>query len=79
MFPGFETTLELPWIFSFIVKKRRQVDNLMEVPKDKRPPDYMIWWGTPEEMETWLDRMFDHDENKPVEEFSFIIPEENIE
>jgi hypothetical protein len=51
----------------------------MEVPKEKRPPDHMIWWGTSEEMEDWLDRMYDHSKNQPVEEFSFVIPEDNIE
>lgn len=31
----------------------------MELPKEKRPPDYIIWDGTPEEIDDWLDRVFD--------------------
>lgn len=32
----------------------------MEMPKEKRPPDIMIWDGKPEEIEEWVDKMYDH-------------------
>jgi hypothetical protein len=60
------------------VKKRLQLDNLSEMPKEKRPPDYMIWWGTSEDLEDWIDNVYSVKE-KQQEEFSFMIPEENVE
>ena len=35
-----------------------QVDNLSELPKDKRPPELTIWDGTSDDIESWLDRVF---------------------
>lgn len=37
----------------------QQIDNLQELPKEKRPPDYIIWDGSPEEMDEWLDKVLD--------------------
>lgn len=50
----------------------------MELPKEKRPPELMIWWGTPEEMEDWIDRVFDK-KKSAKEEIDFIIPYEDLE
>jgi len=35
-----------------------QLDSYQEVPKDKRPPDNLIWWGTTEDVEGWFDMVF---------------------
>lgn len=35
-----------------------QIDNLNELPEDKRPPESMIWDGTPEDIDNWLNRVF---------------------
>ena len=51
---------KLPWTISYIIRKRMQIDSFDEVPKDKRPPDKMIWYGTPEEVEVWFDKVFKH-------------------
>jgi hypothetical protein len=37
----------------------QQIENLMELPKEKRPPDEIIWDGTVEEMDEWLDKVLD--------------------
>jgi hypothetical protein len=34
-----------------------QLDNLNELGKDKRPDDFLIFDGTSEELEKWLDRV----------------------
>jgi len=47
-----------PYTISFIVRKRQQIDNLNEIPRDKRPPEQMIWEGTSEELDDWIDRVF---------------------
>lgn len=53
------STLELPWTISYVVRKRTQIDGLNELPKEKRPPDRILWWGSPEELEDWIDLMYD--------------------
>ncbi len=62
----------------YVIKKRRQVDGFAEMPKDKRPPDIIVWWGTEDDIEDWIDKVYDNKE-KPDDEISFIIPEEIIE
>lgn len=42
-----------------MIRKRQQIDNLNELPKDKRPPDDILWDGIPEELDDWLDKVFD--------------------
>ena len=56
------------------MKKRRQIDSLMDMPQEKRPPDHTIWWGTPEALEAWIDKVYDHKHNPADDEISFIIP-----
>jgi hypothetical protein len=34
-----------------------QVDGLHQLEKEKRPPDLMIWAGTPEQIDDWLERV----------------------
>ena len=48
---------DLPHSISYVVRKRQQVDNFNELPKDKRPPEKMIWDGAPEELEDWIDNV----------------------
>lgn len=76
MFPGFENPLDLPWTMSFVAKKRQQVDNLSELPKDKRPPDTVLWWGTSDELEEWLDKVMGNKKEEP--DIGFIIQQEDI-
>ena len=76
MFPGFETPIDLPWTMSFVVRKRQQVDGLRELPKEKRPPDLIVWWGTSEQLESWIDKVFDKKEVEQDVQFS--IAQEDI-
>jgi hypothetical protein len=50
---------DIPFTISYAIRKNMQVDNLYEVPKDKRPTDRMVWDGDPEELEEWLDNIYD--------------------
>lgn len=54
---------DLPFTISYVIRKRAQLDGFMELPKDKRPTERMIWDGKPEEIERWLDRVFDRKPN----------------
>jgi hypothetical protein len=76
MFPGFKSPTDLPWTMSFVARKRQQVDSLAELSKDKRPPDSIIWWGTSEELEEWIDKVFDRKEVE--QDVQFAIAQEDI-
>jgi hypothetical protein len=67
---------EIPYTISFVIRKRIQIDNLMELPKDKRPTSKLIWNGTTEELEEWLDKVFDRKKKK---ETHLILSEDDIE
>lgn len=45
---------DLPHTLTYVVRKRQQVDNLNELPEEKRPPELLLWDGTPEELDQWL-------------------------
>jgi hypothetical protein len=70
--------LQLPYTISFVIRKMQQIDNLNELPKEKRPPDYIIWDGTTEEMDEWLDRVLDHSGKKQTQ-VEFVIKGSDIE
>lgn len=59
-----KTVNDLPYTISFAIRKRIQVDNMYELPKDKRPPDSILWDGTSDELEEWLDRVLDRNKSK---------------
>lgn len=46
----------IPYTFSYLIRKRMQIDGWMELPKDKRPPESI--WDDPEQLEEWFDRVF---------------------
>jgi hypothetical protein len=54
-----ELLTDVPYTLSFLIRKRQQLDNLNELSKEKRPPENMIWDGTPEELDEWIDKVFD--------------------
>lgn len=47
----------MPYTVSYVIRKRQQIDNLAELPKEKRPPDSILWDGTSEEIDKWLDNV----------------------
>jgi hypothetical protein len=55
----------LPFTISFVIRKLQQIDNLNELPKEKRPNDEIIWDGTSEEMDEWLDRVLSNTSGTP--------------
>jgi hypothetical protein len=57
--PKIKELADLPYTISFIIRKRQQIDNLNELPKDKKPPDSLIWGDDSDALDDWLDRMFD--------------------
>jgi hypothetical protein len=76
--PRIKELADLPYTISFIIRKRQQIDNLNELPKEKRPTEDLIWNGSPEELEDWLVKVFDT-KNKTQNEIEFNIKPSEIE
>jgi hypothetical protein len=53
-----EKLQDIPHTISYVIRKRIQVDNLNELPKEQRPPIKMMWEGTAEEIDEFLERAF---------------------
>jgi len=49
---------DIPYTISYVIRKRMQITSLNELPKDKRPPESIIWDGTSKEMDEWLDKVY---------------------
>lgn len=49
---------DVPYTISYVIRKRQQIDNLNELTSEKRPPEIIIWDGTSEDIDRWLDRAF---------------------
>lgn len=49
---------ELPWTISYVIRKRTQIDSFQELPREKQPPDEMIWYGTQKDIDYWFKRVF---------------------
>lgn len=63
---------EIPYTYSYVIRKLQQIDNLNELPKEKRPTDDIIWDGTSEELDEWLEKVLDP-KKKAQHEVEFII------
>lgn len=70
---------KLPWTIAYVIRKRAQIDTFGELPKDKRPPDNIIWYGTSEEIDIWFDKVLKHKGEGSPDEFIIDIREEDIE
>ncbi len=70
---------DMPWSIAYCIRKREQVNSYSELPKDKRPPEIMIWWGTQEDIDNWFDRVFSKGgKNKPQDVVVVDISEDDI-
>lgn len=58
--PTVKNLYQIPYTISFVIRKMQQIDALSELPKEKRPPDKILWDGTSEEMDEWLAKVLDH-------------------
>ncbi len=57
----------------------QQIDNLNELPKEKRPPDNIIWDGTSEELDDWLDRVLGDPKKRPQTNVQLVIKDNEVE
>lgn len=66
------TLSEIPYTYSYVIRKMQQIDNLNELPKEKRPPEDIIWDGSSEELDEWLEKVLDP-KKKTQQNVEFII------
>jgi len=67
--PQVKELTQLPYTISYVIRKLQQIDNLNELPKEKRPPEEMIWDGSSDELDTWLDRVIGTKKEQQTVEF----------
>lgn len=63
---------QVPYTLSYVIRKMQQIDNLNELPKEKRPTEDIIWDGTSEDLDEWLEKVLDP-KKKQQTEVEFII------
>ena len=51
----FTSITEIPYTFSYLMRKRMQIDSWMELPKEKRPPQSI--WDDSDKLEEWFERL----------------------
>lgn len=70
-----EHLADTPYTISYIIRKRQQVDNFNEYPKDKRPTERLIWEGSPEEINEFFDRVHGKEKDSSDQVIKFNIGE----
>ena len=50
-----EELKDYPYTISYTIRKLTQIDNLRELPKEKQPTEKIIWEGTAEELDDWIE------------------------
>jgi len=50
---------DTPHTISYVIRKRQQIDSLSELGKEKMPTNEIIWDGSPEDLEEWIERVLD--------------------
>jgi len=70
---------DIPHTISYVIRKRQQIDNLSELPKDKRPPDWILWHNNPDKLTKWLDDVLEIKGKKTRGDSILKIPKSEIE
>jgi hypothetical protein len=64
---------QVPYTISYVIRKLQQIENLNELPKEKRPTEDIIWDGTSEDLDEWLEKVLDPKKKHHQHEVEFII------
>lgn len=59
--------MEVPHTISYAIAFHTRLENLAELPKDKRPPRGLL--DKPFQLEDYLDNMYSSDADKPAQDF----------
>lgn len=74
---GLKTVEEIPHTLSMFIRKMSQIASFNELPKEKRPPEYI--WDNADELEDWFDRVFDREEKGKPGHLEFNLDDLDIE
>ena len=74
-----EEIRHVPYTISFVMRKRMQIDSFNELPSEKRPPEKLVWEGTSEDIDKWLDEVFERQGTKKGNGIDLLISDEEIE
>ena len=69
---------DIPHTISYVIRKRQQIDSLVELPREKRPPDWILWHNNPDKLDRWLDDVMDI-KGKKEKDTTLSIPISEIE
>ena len=71
---------DIPYTISYVIRKRLQVDSLNELPKEKRPPDFVLWSSNPEDLDDWMENVvYDYKKKHGKSQDVFELPRHLIE
>lgn len=59
-----EEIVKLPYTISYVFRKRVQIDNLNELPSEKRPPENILWHNNPDKLTKWIKKVTGKAEEK---------------
>jgi hypothetical protein len=68
----------MPWVYSFIIRKRQQVDSFNDMPKEKRPPERLIWHGTSDDLEKWIETVYPSKGKMKEDGINIVIKDDEI-
>jgi len=77
--PKLKKLTDVPYTISYVIRKRQQIDSFNELPKEKRPPDDLIWDGTSDELEEWIDKVFGRNKSAQQTNDKIIINIDDVE
>lgn len=63
---------ELPYTISYVIRKRVQIDNMSQLPKEKRPPELILWDSNPDKLDEWLDKVLGSDDKKKPQDTIYL-------
>jgi len=62
---------EVPYTISYVIRKRQQIDSFNELPKEKRPPESIVWDGTSDDLDDWFNKVFNRKNNQDDRDIIF--------
>ena len=74
-----KNTNYLPYTISYCIRKRMQIDSFNELPKEKRPPERIIWDGSGKDIDEWFDKVFNDNKKHPAMDDGIIIDLDEVE
>ena len=66
----------MPYHLTFVFRKREQYQKILQLPKEKRPTEFLFWAAPQSKLEEFIDKVLGREDNS--NESVLIIDEEEI-